>query len=615
MRDGVRIAIDVYLPDGASGRVPTIVRQTRYMRSLAVARPLRRLAEMGAPDVTSPFDLYARTRRVFLAAGYAWVDVDARGTGASTGAWISPWSPNEVRDGAEVVRWIVEQPWSDGRIGSLGISYDGTSADMLITNDSPSVRAVAPMFSLYDVYTDVAFPGGIGLRGFVDRWAWLNAKLDRNAFDEATALVLYLIGRAGAVSPSPRGLERVFAPLARGDEAHARELLARALRTFTRGVRGLDGEPLSGAPSERPHNMDVEAMSRLVTFRDDVAVAAAGTEMTIDGFSPHAFRARAEASGAAVYSYSGWRDGGYPHSAIKRFTSLRTAGSRLTLGPWPHAGKLRIRPFDVAAATCFPHDEELLAFFDEHVRERGPQGDGAPVHYFTMVEGRWKSSPTWPPPGTEWHAYHLREGRMLRREPSPDGSRVDELAESGGNGTGERSRWRSLISLVPGDYPDRAARDRDLLVYDSVPLDRDTEVTGHPLVTLFLSCSHDDGHVFAYLEDVSPTGEVAYVTEGQLRLLHRRSTDDEGAPGPRVPTRSYARGDSAPMRPGEVARVVLDLQPVSWLFRKGHRVRLALAGADADHFDIMAPRTMGVHHGRELRSRLELPVASSRRAS
>jgi putative CocE/NonD family hydrolase len=344
-----------------------------------------------------------------------------------------------------------------------------------------------------------------------------------------------------------------------------------------------------------------------MTFRDDKPPNALGPDLTVDAFSPHTLHERARASGAAVYSYSGWRDGGYPHSAVKRFAAVRTPGSRLTLGPWPHAGKLRIRPFDVAATTRFDQDAELLAFFDEHVRGRSGGGDGAPVHYFTMVEGRWKSSSRWPPEGTAWEAAYVGEGRSLRRDP-PRGETVDAIAESGASATGERSRWRSLLSLVPGDYPDRAARDRRLLVYDGAPLEDDLEVTGHPVVTLFVSSSHDDGHVFAYLEDVAPSGGVAYVTEGQLRLLHRRVAGEHRAPTG-VPLRTFARADAAPLADGEIVEVAFDLQPISWLFRRGHRVRLALAGADADHFDVMAPRTLRVHAGPSRPSRVDLPVA------
>src|SRR4051812_48632874 len=88
MRDGARIAIDVFLPDPLPGKVPAILRQTRYLRALEPRLP--------GPFALAPraFDLYARTRSVFLAAGYAWIDVDVRGSGASTGTRPFPWAPD-----------------------------------------------------------------------------------------------------------------------------------------------------------------------------------------------------------------------------------------------------------------------------------------------------------------------------------------------------------------------------------------------------------------------------------------------------------------------------------------------------------------------------------------
>jgi putative CocE/NonD family hydrolase len=601
MRDGVRIAIDVRTPPGAGGRGPTIVRQTRYLRSLQ--------ARFGASAIVGAFDLYARTRRVFLAAGYAWVDVDVRGTGASSGAWITPWSPDEVADGVEVVDWIVRQPWSDGRVGSLGISYDGTCADMLVTKMHPAVRAVAPTFALYDVFTDVAFPGGIALSWFTQRWAAYNAALDRNAFHEGMSIALSLMGVAGLASPKPRAIERLLGLFVRRGEIEGRRPIQRVLGALVRGVRPVDGgSPAAGA--DRGANMDVHVVGKRITFRDDTGASDAIPEGTIDSFSPHAFRAGAEASGAAIYSYSGWRDGAYQHAAIKRFLSVRTRGSRLTIGPWVHTGRLQVPPRGVARDTAFDHDAELLAFFDEHVRGAPHRGDGHPVHYFTMVEQRWKSAPTWPPPGTTTAALHLGPGRSLLAERAARES-TDEIVETGASGTGERSRWRSLLSLVPGDYPDRATRDRSLLYYESAPLVRDMEVTGHPVVVLFVSSADDDAHLFAYLEDVSPDGSVAYVTEGQLRLLHRRLARPPFPYETPAPIHGFARADAAPLAAGEVASVTLDLLPISWLFERGHRVRVVFTGADGDHFEVMAPRTLRVRSSAEHPSRVELPVARS----
>jgi uncharacterized protein len=599
MRDGVRLAVDLYLPPHGSGqRCPAIVRQTRYMRSLE--------AHFGASSLLPEFDLYARTRRVFLAAGYAWVDVDVRGTGASSGVWAYPWSTDEVDDGAEVVDWIVASSWSNGRVGSLGISYDGTAADMLVTKKHPAVRAVAPMFASYDVFADVAFPGGIHLSKFTERWATYNAALDRGAFDEGISIALALMGIAGLASPRPRPLERMLGLLTRGGEMDGRRAIARLLSALVRGVRPVEGGA-ARAPIDRSANMDVHVIGQKLVFRDDTGLTDAIPGLTIDWLSPHARRDDATASGAAIYSYSGWRDGAYQHAAIKRYLSVKTPGSKLTLGPWVHTGKLEVPAFDVARESRFDHDAELLAFFDEHLQDRPAVGDGYPVHYFTMVEERWKSATAWPPPGVATDVLYLGPGRSLS-DAKPESESGESIVEDGTSGTGVRSRWRSLISLVPGDYPDRAERDARLLFYESAKLPRDTEVTGHPIVTLLLSSRETDAHVFAYLEDVAPDGRVSYVTEGQLRLLHHKLGLPVTPVETPTPKRSFTRKDASPMVPGEVAEVAFDLLPISWLFERGHRIRLVLTGADQDHFDVLAPRTIHVHAGPSHPSRIELPV-------
>ena len=126
MRDGVKIAIDLSLPVGAT-KLPTIVRQTRYFRSIDPTPIGAWLGESRTDPVNG------RMRNFFVARGYAWIDVDVRGSGASTGVWHSPWSPLEVEDGREILDWITAQPWSNGKVGTTGNSYDGTAAELMAT--------------------------------------------------------------------------------------------------------------------------------------------------------------------------------------------------------------------------------------------------------------------------------------------------------------------------------------------------------------------------------------------------------------------------------------------------------------------------------------------------
>ena len=133
-------------------------------------------------------------------------------------------------------------------------------------------------------------------------------------------------------------------------------------------------------------------------------------------------------------------------------------------------------------------------------------------------------------------------------------------------------------------YSDLNTEEAKLLRYISPPLEQDLEVTGHPILTLFLSSTTPDATVFAYLEDVDDRGNVIYVTEGQLRTLHRKLSQSPNEQLQFLPYRTYKREDALPLQPEKVARLVFDFLPTSYQFHKGHRIRLSLAGADKDHF-------------------------------
>ena len=136
-------------------------------------------------------------------------------------------------------------------------------------------------------------------------------------------------------------------------------------------------------------------------------------------------------------------------------------------------------------------------------------------------------------------------------------------------------------------------------------------MTGHPLVTLFVSSTASDGAFFVYLEDIGPDGEATYVTEGQLRAVHRRVSEEQPLYRLAVPPRTFARKDALPLVPGEPAKLVFDLLPTSYLFRKDHAIRVAIAGADKDHFapvPVDAAPSMRIYRGKRTPSHINLPA-------
>jgi putative CocE/NonD family hydrolase len=570
MRDGVKIAVDIYLPDGLKPgqQIPTILHQTRYWRAIEY----RWLIALFKDD--RPRGLIGNYAERFLQQGYAWVDVDVRGSGASFGTRPIAYSPAEIQDGAEIVDWIVTQPWSNGKVGAMGISYSGGTAEMLLVNQHPAVKAIAPMFAGFDLYSEIAFPGGIHLNWFTETWSYINDRLDHNELPFAGWMA----------------------------------------NLFVRGVRPVDGDSddklLTMAVQEHEVNWSPFKEASDLTFRDDPPPSRQAPN--IDALSTQTFAEEIEQSGAAIYSYSGWFDGGYGLSAIKRHQQHHNPKNKLILGPWDHGGKRQISPYAIGPAQ-FDHAQELIQFFNPYLKDdTNDTHQEPPIQYYTMGAERWNTATNWPPPSTPTQLYFHTNSQLSTQSPQklspPDQYQVDPTA-----GTGKHSRWNTLVGISLKDpYPDRQEQDKKLVLYTTDPLPEDFEVTGHPVATVYLSANATDTTLFVYLEDVTPEGHVHYVTEGELRALHRKWQPAETTTEPvlPIPNRTYRRADAAPLTPGEVAPLTLDLLPVSYQFKKGHRIRVALAGADKDHFQLLddPSPTWQIWHSYDRPSHIDLPV-------
>jgi uncharacterized protein len=575
MRDGVRIAIDVYLPKERrpSDRLPTILCQTRYHRRTVYRPLLERVLNFISPSRT--------TLGRFMCHGYAFVVVDVRGSGASFGRRRMEWAPEEVRDGAEVVDWIISQPWSNGRVGVSGISYVGTAAEMLLRARHPAVKAALIRFAPYDVFADIASPGGVRRRRFLETWSQLIAALDGNAF---ATLPAAMRGRWSAI-----GLRGV-APV---DEDRDGQMLARAMK-------------------EHGDNYDFLHNAMSVHFRDDCAP----TGVCVDQCSPHTFAADIGASSAAVYSWSGYYDGANTLAAIKRFLNVTSRDTRLLLGPWDHGGLQNPAASLRGSRSRFDEVGEILRYFDYHLKgvDNGLDKDKR-VHYFTTGENAWKAADTWPPEGFEPRWFYLAAQNRLSDRVPVDATGADDYAVDYSAGSGDRSRWVSLVNVanVRIAYSDRRERDAKLLVYESEPLGNAFELTGHPIVTLHVESTATDGQFFVYLEDVNSDGTVYYVTEGACRAIHRASSDEPPYTlPPGVPYRTFKRADAKPLVIGAPTELTFDLLPVSHLFKRTHAIRVAIAGADKDACDLVpaeAPR-IRVLRNRQYPSSIVLPIRS-----
>lgn len=567
MRDGVRLAVDVYLPQGAAAALPTLVVCTPYYRRFALSD--------GAPATSEPSVSAGRYRDFFVPRGYALVVVDVRGTGASFGVREGFRSPRERDDYREIVDWIVAQPWSSGAVGATGVSYVGAAADFLASTGHPAVKAIAPLFSVWDTYGDHYYPGGLLLNRLAETYDELMVALDHGRGEMLGKFAYYK-------DPHLRGPAPV-------DEDE-------------------DGALLQAALHEHLGNFRMPDFIREFAFKEeglpyDAAFSSAS-------FSPYAYCAGVRPD-VAVYSVSGWMDGaGYANAAIARFATLPNPRRHLLLGPWDHGARANASPFRSQADPEFPLMAELLRFFDQYLAglETGIERE-APVHYFTMGEERWHAAAQWPPAHASTTLYLASDGSLASEPGAPgeDPYHVDFTLA-----TGPHTRYGRLAAFDVRDYyTDWHGRDSRMLCYTSAPFAADRELTGHAVLTLYLAASEADAAIHAYLEDLAPDGTCRYVTEGMLRALHRKESPPPSHHRGVAPWHSFTRADAAPLAPGEVALLRFALLPTSWRFAAGHRLRVAIAGADADNFGQVPhgrPPVLAIHRGATHPSAITLPV-------
>jgi uncharacterized protein len=175
--------------------------------------------------------------------------------------------------------------------------------------------------------------------------------------------------------------------------------------------------------------------------------------------------------------------------------------------------------------------------------------------------------------------------------------------------TGTTTRWDNAVGGGFA-YPDMTVNDGKGLTYTTAPLSKDVEVTGHPVVHLWVSSTAEDADVFAYLEEVDASGVSHYVTEGTIKASYRAlgeaPYDYLGLPF----HRSY-KEDAATLKPGEPVELVFDMEPTSNVFDAGNRIRLTITCADKDNAEVKdvspAPKVT-LYRDKARASRITLPI-------
>jgi uncharacterized protein len=499
MRDGVVLRADVLRPS-QGGPFPVLVYRTPYGKQI----------DRGANT----------TFEHAVQRGYAVVVQDVRGRYHSDGE-LTPYE-NEGRDGFDTIEWAARQPWSNGAVGTFGLSYPGAVQWLAAVQTPPHLKAMVPAMT-FSSPQNFFFAGGTWDMSWID-WIWFNIAPDARVKralpgEKTTAEVAANWGTEGP-------LMHRYLPLAELPQ------LKDTSRYYYDWL---------GHPAEDPWWDWAE------------------------------LRNKYDRNHAAVLNFSAWYDDNYgPEGATTNFNGLlrsRTGQgdtrTHLLLGPWVHGvantAKIKSGEREFAPLAALDYDEVVLRWMDRYVRgiDNGVDRE-KPVRYFVMGTNQWRDAPTWPPaatatpyyltPGPAGHSGSLALSRPTVKQRAvsfvadPGDPVVNEYSESGAHD------YRKLV--------DRA----DVLTFDSPPLAQDMEVTGPIHAHMFVSCDCRDLDLWVRLYDVAPDGTAFNLMSPGLDVQ-------------RASYRDVSRGRQW-LAPDKTYQIDLNNLITSNTFLSGHRLRV-----------------------------------------
>ena len=548
MRDGVVLRGDVYRPVG-DGPFPVLVFRTPYGKHHA-----------------------ATSDRVHVKAvrrGYAVVLQDVRGRYASAGHF-DPYR-QEGRDGYDTIEWAAAQGWSDGRIGTYGLSYPGAVQWLAAMESPPHLLAMAPAM-VFSSPRNFFYSNGI----FDSSWLpWIYQYV---APDARRRLGLPVGEDAEKSWPSVAGEYQSWLPL----------------------------RDLPWLRQEAPYYFEWLAHAPEDPWWDWAEL-----------------RGRHEKVSAAVLNLSGWYDDAYGvEGAATNFNGIVQARNgqgdprtHLILGPWVHGVPPtmggRAGDLDFGPNAAFDYDEQVLDFHDHYLRGFANRyAEAAPVRYFVMGANEWRSAGAWPPPtDREVTLFFDASGndhprRLTRAQPSTGASRSAFTADP--------LKPVTDPYVTPGahDYQALASRE-DVLTFDSGPLTEDLWVAGNMTAVIHASCDCRDFDLWVRLQDVHPDG----------RAFNLMSPGNDAL---RASYRDAAAGQQ-PLEPGRIYELRLPMLLTSIRFARGHRIRAQVSASFAPHLsrnlqtgesEVVAStaRTavITIHLGGDQASKLLLPIVGPR---
>lgn len=506
MRDGVVLRADILRPQ-ADGKYPVLVYRTPYGKEFALK------------DYT--------TFRHAVERGYAVVIEDVRGRYASAGEF-RPYQ-NEGRDGYDTIEWAARQPWSNGAIGTFGLSYPGAVQWLAAVENPPHLKAMVPAMT-FSTPQNFFYAGGLWDMSWIE-WIWDN------------------------IAPDIRVKENLPGPKTYNEAIAAWKDL---------GTKMLYTLPLS----------QLEQLRGVAPYYYDW-LSHPPDDPWWDWCE---LRNKYDRVHAAVLNFSGWYDDNYgPEGATTNFAGLLKARAgqgdprtHLLIGPWVHGvastAKSKSGEREFGSAAAIDYDEVVLRWMDHYLRgmDNGVEKE-KPVRYFVMGPNQWRDAESWPPHSTSTSYYLSDPGETGLSTATPK----------------TQNKFSAFISdpanPVVNPYDSSGAHDyralakrSDVLVFDTAPLEHDVEVTGPIHAKIYFSCDCRDADIWARLLDVAPDGTA-------FNLM------SPGLDAQRASYRELSRGRQL-LTPKKIYELDLNNLITSNVFAKGHRIRVQISGSFAPNF-------------------------------
>jgi len=536
MVDGVRLVTDVYHPAG-DGPWPTLIFRVR--------------GSLSAGFITSVLML---NPMVAVERGYAVVIQQVRGRGLSEGEW-NPFF-NEGSDGADCVRWVLDQAWCNGRIGTYGTAYSAVSALQLVAQGFEEVKACTVLGTNANPYDNWIYTSECFELGWNVYWAYM--------------LGIESIGRLDCSDE---------------ERAQSRSDLSQAIINAPEVVRRL---PIDQHPELRngvsPCYEDWLEHPSYDEYWDSINILKKVPQIS-----------------APILSIVGWHDN-FLKSHFDLYRQITSVGAepgrsnhRMVVGPWEHVSYVNpfstsangVREFGLEASSGVGLSGSLvLDWMDKWVKEETTD-EASGVRYWQMGENCWKEVDLWPPVGVETSWYLSSEGGDYAAR-----NKGELVLEAPGRQVADTFQYDPVDPtptvggklLMPtiqfaGIHDQTAVEQRsDVACYTSPVLIDPVAVSGPVKCLLWVSTSAQDTDFTAKLVDIEPGGMAANLADGIVRL-------------------SKAFPDQL-NELGAIREVEIDLWDLGHTFLPGHQIRLEVASANFPRFD----RNLNVVAGPDLLS-------------